>query len=225
MKMAVVVCASVLALSAVGATQEYYSASRWIWGAAEAHSHETYSFRAEFNVPGPVRRASIKVYVDDGAYYWMNGTSYSRNEIIDGNGLREGRNVLAMLATNHVSKAGIILRGDIELTDGGHVIVNSDSQTFKVTDGTASGNWQAPDYDDSSWRAATEIGDAWTNIAGDITPYVNNCTTEEERAAKAAAEAGGSGGSGGSGDAAGTPNAKIVYTNGVPTSRIPTDAG
>ena len=198
----------------------FYSASRWIWGAAEAHSHETYSFRAEFNVPGSVRRASIKVYVDDGAYYWMNGTSYSRNEIVDGNGLREGRNVLAMLATNHVSKAGIILRGDIELTDGRRVIVNSDSQTFKVTDGTASGNWQAPDYDDSSWRAATEIGDAWTNIAGDITPYVNNCTTEEERAAKAAAEAGGSGGSGGSGDTTGTPNAKIVYTNGVPKISI-----
>ena len=220
MKMAVVVCASVLALSAVGATQEYYSASRWIWGAAEAHSHETYSFRAEFTVPGPVRRASIKVYVDDGALYWMNGSSFSRNAIVDGNGVQQGRNVLAMLATNHVSKAGIILRGDIELTDGSHVIVNSDAKTFKVTDGVAAGNWQDPDFDDSSWRAATEIGDAWTSIAGDITPYVNNCTTEEERAAKAAAEAGGSGGSGGSGETAGTPNAKIVYTNGVPKISI-----
>ena len=46
---------------------------------------------------------------------------------------------------------------------------------------------------------------------------MNNCTTEEERAAKAAAESGGSGESGESGgDTAGTPNAKIVYVNGMP---------
>ena len=122
-------------------SEQYYSASRWIWGAAEAHSHETYSFRAEFNVPGQVRRASIKVYVDDGAHYWMNGMAYARNAITDGSGVQEGRNVLAMLATNHTSKAGIILRGDIELMDGSHVIVNSNAETFKVTDGTASGNW------------------------------------------------------------------------------------
>ncbi|MBR4258586.1 MAG: hypothetical protein IKQ17_06115 [Kiritimatiellae bacterium] len=205
-----VVMAAISGVFKASAQTEFYSASRWIWGAAEAHSHENYSLRAAFNVPGPVRRASIKVYVDDGALYWMNGTSFSYNEIVDGNGVQEGRNVLAMLATNHVSKAGVILRGDIELTDGSHVIVNSNAETFKVTDGIASGNWQDPGFDDSSWRAATEIGDAWTNIAGDITPYVNNCTTEEERAAKAAAEAGGSG------ETAGTPNAKIVYTNGVP---------
>ena len=192
---------------------QYYSASRWIWGAAEAHSHETNSFRGTFTVPGQVKKASIKVYVDDGALYWMNGEQVPRSAVTEGSGVRQGRNVLAILATNHVSKAGVMLRGDIELTDGSHVIVNSNSETFRVADGVASGNWQNPSYDDSSWRAATEVGDAWTPIAGDIAPYVNNCTTEEERAAKAAAEAGGSGGSG---ETAGTPNAKIVYTNGVP---------
>jgi hypothetical protein len=206
-------------------SEQYYSASRWIWGAAEAHSHETYSFRGTFNVPGAVKKASFKVYVDDGAYYWMNGEQFSRSAVFDGSGVQQGRNVLAIMATNHVSKAGIILRGDIELTDGSHVIVNSNSETFKVADGIASGDWQDPSYDDSSWRAATEVGDAWTSIAGDITPYVNNCTTEEERAAKAAAEAGESGESGGSGESgesggsgetAGTPNAKIVYVNGMP---------
>jgi hypothetical protein len=196
--------AALLVAAASAARAEYDSASRWIWGAAEAQSHETYSFRAAFDVPGPVRRASIKVYVDDGALYWLNGTSYSRNAIVDGNGLQQGRNVLAMLATNHVSKAGIILRGDIELTDGSHVIVNSDAETFKVADGVAAGDWHDPDFDDSSWRAATEIGDAWTPIAGDVTPYVNNCTTEEERAARAARLAGN------------TPDARIVYTNGMP---------
>lgn len=195
---------ALLAFVAPAARAQYDSASRWIWGAAEAHSHETNSFRAVFDVPGAVRRASIKVYVDDGALYWMNGTSFSRNAIVDGNGLQQGRNVLAMLATNHVSKAGIILRGDIELTDGRHVIVNSDAATFKVADGIAAGDWHDPGFDDSSWRAATEIGDAWTPIAGDITPYVNNCTTEEERAARAARLAGD------------TPDASIVYTNGMP---------
>ncbi len=124
--------AALLVAAASAARAEYDSASRWIWGAAEAHSHETYSFRAAFDVPGAVRRASIKVYVDDGALYWLNGTSFSRNSIVDGNGLQQGRNVLAMLATNHVSKAGIILRGDIELTDGRHVIVNSDAQTLSL---------------------------------------------------------------------------------------------
>ena len=179
---------ALLVAAAPAARAEYDSASRWIWAAAEAHSHETNSFRGTFNVPGPVKRASIKVYADDGALFWMNGTSFSRNAIVDGNGVRQGRNVLAMLATNHVSKAGIILRGDIELTDDSHVIVNSDAETFKVADGVAAGDWHDPDFDDSGWRAATEIGDAWTVVAGDITPYVNNCTTEEERAAKAAAE-------------------------------------
>lgn len=196
--------AALLVVAASAARAEYDSASRWIWGAAEAHSHETYSFRAAFDVPGPVKKASVKVYVDDGALYWLNGTSYSRNAIVDGNGLQQGRNVLAMLATNHVSKAGIILRGDIELTDGSHVVVNSDAQTFKVADGIAAGDWHDPGFDDSSWRAATEIGDAWTAISGDITPYVNNCTTEEERAARAARLAGD------------TPDARIVYTNGMP---------
>ena len=196
--------AALLVVAASAARAEYDSASRWIWGAAEAHSHETYSFRAAFDVPGPVRRASIKVYVDDGALYWLNGTSFSRNAIVDGNGLQQGRNVLAMLATNHVSKAGIILRGDIELTDGSHVVVNSDAQTFKVADGIAAGEWHDPSFNDSGWRAATEIGDAWTPISGDITPYVNNCTTEEERAARAARLAGD------------TPDARIVYTNGMP---------
>lgn len=191
-----------------GGEVRYDSAARWIWGAAEAHSHETNSFRASFNVPGTVRRATIKVYVDDGALYWMNGTSFSRNQIVDGNGVRQGRNILAILATNHVSKAGVILRGDIELTDGSHVIVNSDAETFKVADGVAAGDWQSPSFDDSGWRAATEIGDAWTAIAGDVTPYVNNCTTEEERAARAARLAGD------------TPDARIVYTNGLPKISI-----
>ena len=196
--------AALLVAAASAARAEYDSASRWIWGAAEAQSHETYSFRAAFDVPGPVKKASVKVYVDDGALYWLNGTSFSRNSIVDGNGLQQGRNVLAMLATNHVSKAGIILRGDIELTDGSHVVINSDAQTFKVADGIAAGDWHDPGFDDSSWRAATEIGDAWTPIAGDVTPYVNNCTTEEERAARAARLAGD------------TPDARIVYTNGMP---------
>ena len=195
---------ALLVAAAPAARAQYDSASRWIWGAAEAHSHETNSFRAVFDVPGAVRRASIKVYVDDGALYWMNGEAFSRGAIVDGGGLRQGRNVLAMLATNHVSKAGIILRGDIELADGSHVVVNSDAQTFKVADGVAAGDWHDPGFDDSSWRAATEIGDAWTPIAGDVTPYVNNCTTEEERAARAARLAGD------------TPDARIVHTNGVP---------
>ena len=200
-----------------GAQTEFYSASRWIWGAAEAQSHETYSFRASFDVPGPVKKATIRIYVDDGAHYWMNGTSVARQE--SGTAVQQGHNVLAILATNHVGKAGIILRGDIELTDGSHVILNSDAETFKVTDGIASGDWHGAAFDDSGWRAATEIGDAWTVVSGDITPYVNNCTTAEEREAyetreeralaeKAAREAALA--------AEPAPDASIVYTNGVP---------
>ena len=207
------------------AQTEFYSASRWIWGAAEAHSHETYSFRGTFNVPGPVKKATIRIYVDDGANYWMNGTSVARQE--SGAAVRQGRNVLAIAASNVVSKAGVILRGDIELTDGSHVVLNSDAATFKVADGWfQTDDWKDPDFNDSSWRAATEVADAWSTAYGSNTTYIENCTTEEERAAKAAAEAGGSGESGESGgsgesgesggDTAGTPNAKIVYVNGMP---------
>ena len=111
--LAAVVMAAISGVFEASAQTEFYSASRWIWGAAEAHSHETYSFRAEFNVPGPVRRASIKVYVDDGALYWMNGTSFSHNAIVDGNGVQQGRNVLAMLATNHVSTCQQLYKGTL----------------------------------------------------------------------------------------------------------------
>ncbi len=198
-----------IAIADAGASQpQYHSASRWIWGASEAHSHETFSFRGAFDVPGPVKRATVRIYVDDGAYYWMNGTQVPRQE--SGGAVRQGRNVLAIMATNHVSAAGVILRGDIELEDGRHVIVNSNAETFKVADGVPSGNWHDPDFDDSSWRAATEVGDAWSTAYGDNAPYVQNCTTEEERAAKAAAEAGGSG------NPPGTPDARIVYANGLP---------
>ena len=208
-----VVMAAMSAALLASAQAESYSASRWIWGAAEAHSHETYSFRGTFNVPGPVKKATIRIYVDDGAEYWMNGTSVKRQE--SGAAVKEGANVLAIAASNVVSAAGIILRGDIELADGSHVILNSDAATFKVADGWfQTDDWKAPVFDDSSWRAATEVGDAWAAAFGSNSSIIENCTTEEERAAKAAAEAGGSGGT------AGTPNAKIVYTNGLPKISI-----
>ena len=208
-----VVMAAMSAALLASAQAESYSASRWIWGAAEAHSHETYSFRGTFNVPGPVKKATIRIYVDDGAEYWMNGTSVKRQE--SGAAVKEGANVLAIAASNVVSAAGIILRGEIELADGSHVILNSDAATFKVADGWfQTDDWKAPAFDDSSWRAATEVGDAWAAAFGSNSSIIENCTTEEERAAKAAAEAGGSGGT------AGTPNAKIVYTNGLPKISI-----
>ena len=54
--------AALLVAAAPAARAEYDSASRWIWGAAEAHSHETNSFRGTFTVPGSVKKASIKVH-------------------------------------------------------------------------------------------------------------------------------------------------------------------
>jgi alpha-L-rhamnosidase len=143
--------------------------------AADKTSHD---FRFRFELTKPVRRGLLYVTGEDSAGAWVNGKqvlqseplppwkqmpwkTYSVREV--SNELRAGQNVLAVEILRYSPNGG---RGQqnvsqtpmnsalyVELADGGVTVFKSTSEGWRARL-NASGNWQAPEFDDSTWKEA-----------------------------------------------------------------------
>lgn len=160
------------------------SASRWIWRAESSRKGEVASFRAAFDVPGKVKKVVINVYSGGLGRLWMNGDRSSLAQL--GESVCEGRNVFAATVSNSVGNVGLIVYGDVELENGRHVSVNSSADAFKVTDGIPQvDGWELPEFDDSGWRQATELGDVWHSALGGKRDIASRFATIREQVVKA----------------------------------------
>jgi|HubBroStandDraft_6_1064221.scaffolds.fasta_scaffold13784_2 alpha-L-rhamnosidase len=157
------------------------SGAEWITDAGgEAPKEATttkHAFRFHFNLAKPVRRATLYATGQDTAGAWLNGKPVMEAEplppwrqmpwktyaIRDVSGeLRAGPNVLAIEVVHYLSGGGNRPRVSqtpmnavlyVEATDGTVELFKSTPEGWRAAL-DASGNWQAPEFDDSSWSGA-----------------------------------------------------------------------
>lgn len=156
-------------LSAVCADYSY-----WLWpvkpiapGVSRAY------FRADVNIASDVVSAEIYMIVDDSGNLYVNGRDlkniawtqpkkpilirkYDIKSL-----LKKGPNTLAVIVANSGGPGGIILKGEIKMADGKSIAIVSNKAQWKGTMTAQRGrNWMKPGFDDSSWNAPWEQGDA-----------------------------------------------------------------
>ena len=176
---------SVLALSAQEILPEAkiydrpVSRSRWLWNSDEKVSKGAKSyFRYEFELPGKVLEAKIKVRCDDSGEFYLNGEKTAVDQIEKN--LVPGKNLLAVQVTNGFGSAGLLLYGAVELDSGSVVYLHSTSD-IKAAAHPAEG-WEKPGFDDSAWKNALDQGDVITQPWSKWYDYTEEFITPAERA-------------------------------------------
>ena len=138
--------------------------AKWVWTQAGAATEEPETaprcFRFGFEVTEIPRHAILHVTADDRVTAWINGKPLGTNtqwtipaQFDLQPHLRTGRNTLALTAENETGPAGLIAA--IELTGR----IYATNKAWLCSTEHLEG-WQAVDFDDSSWSAATELGPA-----------------------------------------------------------------
>ncbi len=136
-----------------------------------------HAFRFHFNLAKPVRRATLYTTGQDTAGAWLNGKPvmeaaplppwrqmpWKTYAIRDVSGeLRTGQNVLAIEVVHYLTGGGNRPRVSqtpmnavlyVEATDGTIELFKSTEKGWRAAL-DASGSWQAPEFDDSSWSGA-----------------------------------------------------------------------
>ena len=135
----------------------------WMWvgtQAGETADHIRY-IRKSFSVAKPVKRAFVRCTADNLYWAYLNGEqvgyhwSWFDHELWDISArLRPGKNVLSFKARNVDGPGGFFGQIGIEYEDGTRELIVSD-QTWKFHI-PEEPNWTTVDFDDSSWRPATE---------------------------------------------------------------------
>ncbi|MBQ6471617.1 MAG: hypothetical protein IJJ33_06515 [Victivallales bacterium] len=171
------------------------SEAKWLWCGPKENIPETAFFRNGFVLEKAVKRAFFYTFLEGPTSVFVNGKQidltpweefrYFRGHV-KANGteiahlLRDGKNVIAIggMKTGR-SHRGFILRGEIEFTDGTRQELVSSAKQFRASS-QAPRNWEKPDFDDSAWAPAWEMGDVrkknWS-IYGDV-PRIY-CTPKE----------------------------------------------
>ncbi|MCA9194394.1 MAG: heme-binding protein, partial [Planctomycetales bacterium] len=160
------------ALRPLGAqTLEHYP--QWIW-AGEPKDNQTVGLRTEVELLEPVKAASITFTADNACQVFVNGQRIGRSRGWEqfasesiATGLRPGRNIIALSATNEGGIAAAVAYINITLASGKRLEVITNNSWM----GSAqpSGNWREIDFDTSSWQAVNVLGELgsqglpWTN--------------------------------------------------------------
>ena len=144
--------------------------AKWIWStskAAKGIKPGSAYFRKSFELPGKPKTADVIAAADNSFVLLVN----HRNGMA-GNNWKElkfrnladrfkgGRNVVTVMATNsgeESNPAGLWLGIRFQFEDGTTRDVISD-KTWRVSDEDLK-DWNKPDYDDSKWATASELGD------------------------------------------------------------------
>ncbi|MFF5262737.1 family 78 glycoside hydrolase catalytic domain [Actinomadura viridis] len=147
----------------------------WIWypegdPATSAPAGSRY-FRGTFDLASVPDGARLVMTADDGFTAWVNGAeaggrdpdpaaeNWRRPIVVDVTAkLRQGRNVIAVKATNgRESPAGLLGRLELPGQDPKHF---DTAGSWRSANQEPSGSWQAPDHDDASWAQAKVLA-AW----------------------------------------------------------------
>jgi len=104
----------------------------WVW-AETTRDNQTVYFSKAFSVTEPVRHATLYVACDDSYRAYLNGREVATGSLrvvpVNGleQGLRPGRNVLAVEGRNGFGPAGLLARFEMETASGKRVISTDDS--------------------------------------------------------------------------------------------------
>lgn len=156
--------------------------ANWIWAEATLNKENVPAYlRKTFDLPvapDQVTLAKVQVTADDTYEMFVNGKSVSSSTEVNGwrtpemvdlkPYLTRGRNVIAVLARNIGSAAGVLLEGGVQWPGGGVNLVSDDS--WKAA-GEAPEGWMAATFDDTAWPAAHVIANAGGEPWGYL-PYV-----------------------------------------------------
>ncbi|MBO3840878.1 MAG: family 78 glycoside hydrolase catalytic domain [Candidatus Brockarchaeota archaeon] len=167
-----------------------FKGCKWIWfkegdPAKEAPVADRY-FRRTISLPSDRKmlRGIFLITADDQFVLFVNGKEAGRSngkpyawqrpqmiKITDL--LHAGLNVFAIKATNTGGSAGLLGKVIIEFEDGKPFILVTDA-SWKSSE-TSEEGWEKPDFDDSGWMSAFELGDFKTKPWGILAtrpPYV-----------------------------------------------------
>ena len=159
------------------------SAARWLWrNEFPTAKGSECLFRRAFDLPSAAREAKLALRADDFGTIYLNGREIRAGQFRDG--LKAGRNVLAVKVKNAVNVAGLLFAADVVCADGTKVRVVSDAETRVAA--SAPDGWPAPDFDDSAWMPASDQGDVTQSPWSDRFDYAVDYATDAERAAIAA---------------------------------------
>ncbi|GAA0580187.1 family 78 glycoside hydrolase catalytic domain [Actinomadura livida] len=157
----------------------------WIWypegdPATEAPAGTRY-FRGTFDLASVPDGARLVMTADDGFTAWVNGAeaggrdpdpaqeNWKRPVVVDVTPkLREGRNVIAVAATNgRPSPAGLLGRLELPGRDPERFDTGAD---WRSVDEEPSGDWRAAGFDDAGWEKAKVLA-AWGGAPwGEVKP-------------------------------------------------------
>ena len=170
------------------------SGAVWITNAGTEAPKEaaktSHDFRFHFDLVKPIRRGTLYVTGQDSAGAWINGKQVLQWEPLPpwrqmpwktytirdaSSALHAGQNVLAIEVvgySNNASQTPMNAVLYIEATDGSVQLFRSSVEGWRAAL-NASGNWQAPEFDDASWNEAiryslppsnseiAELGNPW----------------------------------------------------------------
>ena len=163
----------------------HFTGCRWIWTREGQPRQQapvgTRYFRHTFSLPSDrkIARARILMTADNQFVLFVNGVEVARSDgkefawqrpqIADvTTHLRSGKNVLAVAVTNEGGPAGLLGKLVVEFESGEPLVIVTNRQ-WKWAQ-SEQPNWQRPDFDDSGWQDAREIGNFGVPPWGSVSP-------------------------------------------------------
>ena len=147
-----------------------FEGAKWIWYMSGPLPAGVGFFRAEVELPDDAQVASAEIAItcDNLFALYLNGLGVGECEVSNSAWgtprrydvtamLTPGRNVLAVEGVNTLpGAAALIAKLVVRLADGREIVFTSDAGWKSIPDEKP--NWQQPNFDDSHWPAAHEMG-------------------------------------------------------------------
>ena len=136
--------------------------AQWVWADTESKD-QVVLFRKSFDLPAAPKSARLYATCDNRLKLHLNGKRLAESRAwqdpveLSVEGLKAGRNVLAVHGRNEGGVAAMVLKLHAEMPDGSTRTVVSDGSWVRSPDGVP--GWTEPGFDDSAWAAVVAKGD------------------------------------------------------------------
>ena len=138
---------------------------RWIWHPDGKKSAQSCWLRKRFVLPGNVRKAALKITVDNEYVLYLNGrrigegSDWTQAGYYDVTGsLVAGENVLAVEARNLDGPFGVL--AGLTVVESGGAVMEVRSDSTWLTSLVRTKGWESPVFREGGWRKAKEIAGA-----------------------------------------------------------------
>jgi hypothetical protein len=136
---------------------------RWLSAQGVTEGKGSVWFRKSFDLPAAPQRAALAMAADNYAAAFVNGKPVGRTDgwerlrYLDLTAsLTAGSNLLAVRLDNADGPGGLLARLSVASADGATTVYSDGSWRATATD--PGPDWAAPDFDDSAWSPAAELG-------------------------------------------------------------------